>query len=77
MNRKLARKLLYDKLDLAVNGDTSKMGMRDMRVKRTKDRQKRRRNSKELSIAVSEKEEEEDLSRYDEIKLDKIGKDIK
>ena len=47
VNRKLARKLLYDKLDLAVNGDTSKMGMRDMRVKRTKDRQKRRRNSKE------------------------------
>ena len=44
VNRKLARKLLYDRLDLIVNGDTSKLAMREKRVQRTKDRLKRRRD---------------------------------
>lgn len=32
VNRKLARKLLYDKLDVIVNGDTSKIARREQRV---------------------------------------------
>ena len=89
VNRKLARKLLYDKLDLFLNGDTSKIAMRDARVARTKDRAQRRRDKKERECVEGEKlknndsdsdcseYEEEDYSKYDDVKLDKIGKDIK
>ncbi len=38
INRKIARKLLYDKLDVEVNGENSKIVMRDARRARTKDR---------------------------------------
>ena len=92
VNRKLARKLLYDKLDVMINGYTSKIAMRDARVARTKDRARRKREKREKGIAgeastgdgsVSdegegeEDSEDEDYSRYDDIKLDKVGKDIK
>ena len=89
VNRKLARKLLYDKLDKLVNGDTSKLAMREKREQRSKDRQRRRREKKLKEGAslteiegdedsdLDNDEEEEDLSKYDDIKLDKIGKDIK
>ena len=91
VNRKLARKLLYDKLDVMINGYTSKIAMRDARVARTKDRARRKREKREKGMAgeastgegaesESENEEvsdDEDYSRYDDIKLDKVGKDIK
>ena len=92
VNRKLARTLLYDKLDVMINGSTSKRAMRDARVARTKDRARRKREKREKGIAgeastgdgaVSdegegeEDSEDEDYSRYDDIKLDKVGKDIK
>ena len=85
MNRKLARKLLYDKLDVEINQETSKIVMRDARRSRTKDRMRRRREAKmrgepfiEEDTEVTEgSEKEEDYTEYDDIKLDKIGKDIK
>ena len=91
VNRKLARKLLYDKLDVMINGYTSKIAMRDARVARTKDRARRKREKREKGASgeastgeeaesVSEDGEDtddEDYSRYDDIKLDKVGKDIK
>ena len=91
VNRKLARKLLYDKLDVMINGYTSKIAMRDARVARTKDRARRKREKREKGTtgeastgegaeSVSEDGEDtddEDYSRYDDIKLDKVGKDIK
>ena len=91
VNRKLARKLLYDKLDVMINGYTSKIAMRDARVARTKDRARRKREKREKGVSgeastgdgsesVSEEGEDsddEDYSRYDDIKLDKVGKDIK
>ena len=43
VNRKLARKLLYDKLDVILNGETSKIALRDARKARTKDRARRKR----------------------------------
>ena len=45
-NRGIARKLLYEKLDLLLNGETSKVEMRAAKVKRTKDRYDRRRKAK-------------------------------
>ena len=91
VNRKLARKLLYDKPDVMINGYTSKIAMRDARVARTKDRARRKREKREKGVSgeastgdgsesVSEEGEDsddEDYSRYDDIKLDKVGKDIK
>jgi protein subunit release factor B len=91
VNRKLARKLLYDNLDVMINGYTSKIAMRDARVARTKDRARRKREKREKGVSgeastgdgsesVSEEGEDsddEDYSRYDDIKLDKVGKDIK
>ena len=91
VNRKLARKLLYDKLDVMINGYTSKIAMRDARVARTKDRARRKREKRDKGALgeasagegaeyVSEDGEDtddEDYSRYDDIKLDKVGKDIK
>ena len=91
VNRKLARKLLYDKLDVMINGYTSKIAMRDARVARTKDRARRKREKREKGAsgeastgegAESDSDEgedsgDEDYSRYDDIKLDKVGKDIK
>jgi protein subunit release factor B len=85
VNRKLARKLLYDKLDVEINQETSKIVMRDARRSRTKDRMRRRREAKmrgepfiEEDTEVTEgSEKEEDYTEYDDIKLDKIGKDIK
>ena len=49
VNRKLARKLLYDKLDVLVNGETSKIALRDARKARTKDRARRKREQKAKS----------------------------
>ena len=91
VNRKLARKLLYDKLDVMINGYTSKIAMRDARVARTKDRARRKREKREKGTAgeastgegaesdsdEGEDSDDEDYSRYDDIKLDKVGKDIK
>ena len=91
VNRKLARKLLYDKLDVMINGYTSKIAMRDARVARTKDRARRKREKREKGAAgeastgegaesdsdEGEDSNDEDYSRYDDIKLDKVGKDIK
>lgn len=51
INRKIARKLLYDKLDLEINQDNSKIVMRDARRARTKDRMKRRREAKIKGMA--------------------------
>jgi hypothetical protein len=51
INRKIARKLLYDKLDLEINQDNSKIVMRDARRARTKDRIKRRREAKIKGMA--------------------------
>ena len=85
VNRKLARKLLYDKLDVEINQETSKIVMRDARRSRTKDRMRRRREAKMRGEPFIEEdaedtegfEKEEDYTEYDDIKLDKIGKDIK
>lgn len=88
INRKLARKLLYDKLDVEMNQETSKIVMRDARRARTKDRLKRRREALKKGEPFveddtvegeqsEEGDEDEDFSKYDDIKLDKIGKDIK
>ncbi len=85
VNRKLARKQLYDRLDQFVNGETSKIAMREARVARTKDRARRRREKKEngeivIDSAESEdgsEQEDEDFAEYDNIRLDKIGTDIK
>jgi protein subunit release factor B len=85
VNRKLARKLLYDKLDVEINQETSKIVMRDARRSRTKDRMRRRREAKMRGEPFVEEdtddtegsEKEEDYTKYDDIKLDKIGKDIK
>ena len=58
--------------------------MRDARRARTKDRQKRRREAKKEGVPFKEEDtedtensEDEDLTKYNDIKLDKIGKDIK
>jgi hypothetical protein len=61
--------------------------MRDARRSRTKDRMRRRREAKlkgepfveedTVDTDGSDKDEEEEYSKYDDIKLDKIGKDIK
>ena len=91
VNRKLARKLLYDKLDVMINGYTSKIAMRDARVARTKDRARRKREKREKGASAEastgegaesvsedgEDTDDEDYSGYDDIKLDKVGKDIK
>ncbi len=84
VNRKLARKLLYEKLDFLVNGDTSTIARREQKILRSKER-KRRRREQRLANGESAKEdeseesdeEEEDYSQYDNLKLDKIGKDFK
>jgi protein subunit release factor B len=88
VNRKLARKLLYEKLDLFVNGESSTVARREAKLGRAKERQRRRRLAKaeegvqelpgkEDTQSEDELEDEELLAKYDEIKLDKIGKDIK
>jgi len=85
VNRKLARKLLYERLDLLVNGETSTMARREQRILRSKERKRRRREQRlsekqegELSEdSQQEEDEEEDFSKYDDLKLDKIGKDYK
>ena len=60
--------------------------MRDARRSRTKDRMKRRREAKlkgepfveEDTVDTEEdSDKDEDFSKYDDIKLDKIGRDIK
>ena len=43
VNRKIARKYLIELLDQHINGDTSKIKMRDERKQRSKDRRERRR----------------------------------
>lgn len=59
--------------------------MRDARRSRTKDRMRRRREAKAKGEPFVEEDtedtegsdKEEDYTQYDDIKLDKIGKDIK
>jgi protein subunit release factor B len=46
VNRKIARRILRDKLDMEINGDLSKIGKRIARIKRRKAQAKRRSNRK-------------------------------
>lgn len=88
VNRALARKLIYERLDEYVNGETSKKGMRIFKLMRSKDRKDRRREEKSKQAdgqeaidnhpeKVNESQQENDYLEYENIILDKVGKDIK
>lgn len=47
-NRSRARKVLYERLDVIVNGENSKKGVKEGKIKRNKDRRKRKRESKQI-----------------------------
>ena len=65
VNRKLARKLLYEKLDFLVNGDTSTIARREQKILRSKER-KRRRREQRLANGESAKEDESEDSEEEE-----------
>ena len=61
INRKLARKILIDRLDFHLNGDTSKHQQKVDRIKRGKDRQeKRRKRNEKNTIKVDDSEDYDD-----------------
>ena len=65
-NRKIARQLLKDKLDVMVNGDDSKIGRRITRIRRRKSKRSQRARDKYGTVDGSgegdeEEEEEEEL----------------
>ena len=65
-NRKIARQLLKDKLDVMVNGDDSKIGRRITRIRRRKTKRSVRARDKYGAVNANgsgevEKEEEEKL----------------
>eukprot|EP00347_Sterkiella_histriomuscorum_P018931 403343616 len=89
-NRSMARKILMDKLDILVNGECSRLKVKEIKRIRTKDRYERRRkqngDNEEGKIEKEQNSEDEeqdsdleiDEEKYREmLKNSKIGDTIK
>ena len=64
-NRQIARKLIKERLDWAINGESSKVERKHDKTKRNKDRQKRRRLQNDGTKEKINEDDKEDSSDED------------